>query len=94
MIKIFASKFRFAAIYFSKRSDALNAIKSLNGMSWNGRKLLIDFSYKHTNLRKEFKNQDKKINDTHNGSHSTRDSHLQENSFSSNSKKTKLNVDC
>ena len=59
MIKIFTSKSRFAAIYFSKRSDALNAIKSLNGMSWNGRKLLIDFSYKHTNLRKEFKNQDK-----------------------------------
>jgi hypothetical protein len=63
-------------------------------MSWNGRKLLIDFSYKHTNLRKEFKNQDKKINQTHNGSQSTRDSHLQENSFSSSSKKSKLNVDC
>ena len=60
-------------------------------MSWNGRKLLIDFSYKHTNLRKQFKNQSKTTKQTQ--SDSTRDSHLQENGFSSNSKKTKLNVD-
>ncbi len=85
-------KFRFAAIFFAQRSDALSAIKNLNGMIWNGRKLLIDFSYKHSNLQKQFKIQNKPTIQTHHDS--TRDSHSQENSFSSSSKKTKLNVDC